>query len=196
MRVERRRRAPRRARPRPTSPARVHEREPDVGRRDAALRVQHALEHRRVRLDEQRLHHRQQRLGVARGRRRPCPRARTRSSRRTARCRRAPTRRSRPAPPMSTSGKRNGSSPPSTAKSSGAPASSSSVSRSRPAAACLMPDDVRVLRGLEHAGGAQVAAGAERDVVEHERHRAARRRPPGSGRRSRPPTAARNTARR
>ena len=61
-----------------------------------------------------------------------------------------------PAPPMSTIGKRNGSSPPSTAKSSGAPRSSSSVSRSRPVR-LLDPDDVRVRRGLEHAGGARGA---------------------------------------
>ena len=38
--------------------------QPHVGRRDATLRVEHALEHRRVRLGEAGLHDRQQRLGV------------------------------------------------------------------------------------------------------------------------------------
>ena len=39
-------------------------RQPQRGRRDLALRVQHALEDRRVRFDEARLHDRQQRLGM------------------------------------------------------------------------------------------------------------------------------------
>ena len=79
-----------------------------------------------------------------------------------------------PAPPMSTSGNRNGSSPPSTANPSiwFAPASSSSVSTSRPVAACLIAGEVRVRGELEHAGGAEVAAGADGDVVDDDRHRA------------------------
>ena len=53
-----------------------------------------------------------------------------------------------------------------------------------------------VLRELEHARGAEVAAGADRDVVDDDRHRARGGDRRGSARRCRPPTAARSTARR
>ena len=79
-----------------------------------------------------------------------------------------------PAPPISTVGKRNGSSPPSTEKSRGAPARISSVSASSAPTACFTPDDVGVPRELEHPRRPEVAAGADGDVVDDDRHRARR----------------------
>ena len=72
----------------------VDQRQAHVRRGDPALRVQHGLEHRRVGLGEARLHHREQRF-VVRAPLLDLPgERRTRTWRRTARCTRAPTRRS------------------------------------------------------------------------------------------------------
>ena len=144
--------------------------------------MQDGLDHSRARLGEQRQRERQQRLSVLGGLRRCLQRGQRRSSRRSGRWRRWPRRRWRPAPPISTSGKRKASSPPSIAEASAAlRRGTCSVSASMPPTACLTPTMLSVCGELEQRSRLpRPRAGAVWDVVDDQRNRGALRRLPGS----------------
>ncbi len=85
-----------------------------------------------------------------------------------------------PAPPMNTVGSRNGSSPPSTQSLRGVGEDLERVGVDG-ADGLLHPGDVGMAGELQHAGRAEVAAGADRDVVDDDRDRAGGRHRPEVG---------------
>ena len=116
-----------------------------------------------------------------------------RPARRSARCTGAPTRRSRRAAPMSSSGRRKASSPHSTAKSGGRAGQQLQRVGVERAHRLLEPDDARRCRPARAAPPRRARAPCGTGCCRGRSAPASAPPPPGSGRRSPPPRAARST---